>query len=83
MINNMDKYTRKIISTINYLAQTRDVDIMMERILTEARKITNADAGSIYKKESNMLQLKYAQNETKQKLAYTGRSHCVVSVSEL
>ncbi len=67
MLNNMDKYTRKIISTINYLAQTQDVDIMMERILTEARKITNADAGSIYKKESNMLQLNYAQNETKQK----------------
>jgi len=66
-MNKLSKYTEKIIATINFLAQIQDVDILMEKILTEARKITNADAGSIYKKEGNMLYLKYAQNDTKQR----------------
>ncbi len=66
-IPSLNEYTSEIISTINFLAQTQDVDILMERILTEARKIANADAGSIYKREDNLLILKYAQNDTKQR----------------
>ncbi len=66
-IPSLNEYTSEIISTINFLSQTQDVDILMERILTEARKIANADAGSIYKREDNLLILKYAQNDTKQK----------------
>ncbi len=64
---HLNQYVGEIVSTINFLAQTQDVDILMERILTEARKIANADAGSIYKREEGFLILKYAQNDTKQK----------------
>ncbi|WP_461834337.1 HD domain-containing phosphohydrolase [Desulfothermus sp.] len=63
----LNKYCHEILSTINFIAQIQDVDLLLERILTEARRLTNADAGSIYKKESNFLHLKYAQNETREK----------------
>lgn len=67
MDNLLNKYCPEILSTINLLAQVQDVDLLLEKILTEARRLTNADAGSIYQKDSNYLYLKYAQNETKEK----------------
>jgi HD-GYP domain-containing protein (c-di-GMP phosphodiesterase class II) len=45
----------------------QDLDILLERILTEARRILNADAGSIYIVEGDKLEIKYSQNESKQK----------------
>ena len=33
------------------LNQVKDLDILMEQILTEARRVVNADAGSIYIRE--------------------------------
>ncbi len=56
-----------ILNISNLLVKIKDVDLLLERILLEARKITNADAGSIYKVEGGKLRLKYAQNDTKQK----------------
>ncbi len=67
MESYLNKYSKEIISTINFLAQTQDADILLERILTEARRLSNADAGSIYTREGDTLCLKYAQNETLQK----------------
>lgn len=67
MKNGFSGCGHSMVATIKYLSQTQDVDILLERILTEARKLTNADAGSIYKKEFDRLHLKYAQNETKEK----------------
>jgi response regulator RpfG family c-di-GMP phosphodiesterase len=48
------------------LSRVQDLDIMMERILTEARRFVNADAGSIYIKENNFLRFTYTQNDTLQ-----------------
>lgn len=62
------------------LLEIHDIDILLENILTGARKIANADAGSIYEYDSreNKLWIRYSQNDTKQKalapgekLAYT------------
>jgi len=60
------------------LGQSKDLDILMEHILTEARRFVNADAGSIYLKDQETLIFSYAQNDTLQqrlppgeKLAYT------------
>jgi HD-GYP domain-containing protein (c-di-GMP phosphodiesterase class II) len=68
------------------LNQIQDLDILLERILKEARGVAYADAGSIYIKETEMtageqtewLVIKYAQNDTQQqrlppghKLLYT------------
>jgi HD-GYP domain-containing protein (c-di-GMP phosphodiesterase class II) len=66
------KYITRIDSELN---QIQDVDILLERILLEARKVVHADAGSIYVKDTvrekagayNQLLIKYAQNDTTQK----------------
>lgn len=56
-----------IIETETLLHNIQDVDILLEQILTEARKVVNADAGSIYVAENNMLSIRYAQNDTLRK----------------
>lgn len=42
----------------------QDLDILMERILTEARDFVDADAGSIYIRENDTLRFTYTQNDT-------------------
>ena len=46
------------------LSEIRDVDILLEEILTQARAILCADAGSIYIREENQLVINHAQNDT-------------------
>lgn len=46
------------------LNQIQDLDLLMERILTVARRFVNADAGSIYIRDKGMLHFTYTQNET-------------------
>ena len=63
---------KAIIETDLELNKIQDFDILLERILLEARKVVNADAGSIYVKEveiengvnAEKLAIKYAQNDT-------------------
>ena len=50
----------------NDLNHVKDIDILMERLLTEARRIANADAGSIYIRDDDKLKFSYCQNETQQ-----------------
>jgi HD-GYP domain-containing protein (c-di-GMP phosphodiesterase class II) len=49
------------------LNEVRDLDILMELVLADARRFVNADAGSIYIKEEDTLQFSYTQNDTLQK----------------
>ena len=49
------------------LNQIKDLDILMEHILRQARFFANADAGSIYIREDKRLIFSYTQNETLQK----------------
>jgi HD-GYP domain-containing protein (c-di-GMP phosphodiesterase class II) len=49
------------------LNKIQDLDILLEHILTEARHITKADAGTIYMRDKDELIFKQAQNDTKQK----------------
>ena len=63
---------KSIIELDSELNKIQDLDILLERILLEARKVVNADAGSIYIKQANVdgdsiiekLSIKYAQNDT-------------------
>jgi HD-GYP domain-containing protein (c-di-GMP phosphodiesterase class II) len=48
------------------LNQVQDLDILMERILTEARRFVSADAGSIYIRDQQRLRFTYTQNDTLQ-----------------
>lgn len=61
--------THKLASIIELsleLNQVKDLDILLDRILTEARAFVNADAGSIYIREHDNLKFSYTQNETLQ-----------------
>jgi len=49
------------------LNQIHDLDILLERILYQARRVVHADAGSIYIRENDILHFTYTQNETLQK----------------
>ena len=73
-----DDKLQRIIEIERQLGEIQDVDVLLERILTETRRIVNADAGSIYVKEGNRLRIKYGQNDTQlkelapgEKLPYT------------
>ena len=53
--------------------EVKDLDLLLERILTNARKFCNADAGSIYLKENSELKFSITQNETLQKRLEPGK----------
>ena len=63
-ISTRDDKLQKIIEIERQLGEIQDVDVLLERILTETRRIVNADAGSIYVAEGNKLKIKYGQNDT-------------------
>ncbi len=42
----------------------KDIDILLERILYESRRLVNADAGSIYLVAGNKLEFSYVQNDS-------------------
>src|SRR5512144_1384821 len=55
------------------LTEIKDVDVLLERILREARSLVSADAGSIYIKEGDKLKFSYTQNDTQQKKLPPGK----------
>jgi hypothetical protein len=57
------------------MANIKDIDILLEKILTEARSLFHADAGSIYIKEGDHLNFSYAQNETLRARLGEGKSY--------
>lgn len=46
------------------IAEVKDLDVLLDKILTEARGIVNADAGSIYIRDGQSLRFSHTQNET-------------------
>ncbi len=72
MLNEKQKLT-KIIKLGVELTEVKDVDVLLERILREARKLVSADAGSIYVREGDKLKFSYTQNDTMQKRLQPGK----------
>ena len=77
MLKRKEKLNRLIQFGVE-ISEIADLDLLLEKVLTEARHLVNADAGSIYIKEGNYLKFSYAQNDTLQaklepgkKLIYT------------
>ena len=64
---------RKIIDLGSEIAQIKDIDLLLEKVLFEARGIVNCDAGSIYVREGEELIFRYAQNDTMQRQLPPGR----------
>ena len=65
------------------LKDIKDVDVLLERILTGARNFVNADAGSIYEfdAQSDLLSIRYSQNNTLQQRLKTGEKLPYISFS--
>lgn len=61
---NSDSRLMKILELDKDLNRIQDLDVLLERILTTARGVVNADAGSIYIVEDCQLAIKYSQNDT-------------------
>ncbi|MCK5032564.1 MAG: HD domain-containing protein [Calditrichia bacterium] len=55
------------------ISQIKDLDILLEKVLTEAKKLVDADAGSLYIIEDNKLKFSYSQNDTLVKKLTKGR----------
>ena len=64
---------KRVIALGQMMTEMKDTDMLMERILTEARKLSNCDAGSIYKCEGKELLFSYTQNDTQQKALPLGK----------
>ncbi|MBU1239909.1 GAF domain-containing protein, partial [Myxococcota bacterium] len=52
-----------ILEITEELNQLQDIDTILDRILLESRKITNAEAGSIFLKENGVLHFRYVHND--------------------
>jgi len=66
-LDSVIKITREIL-------QIQDLDVLLERMLTESRKFTHADAGSIYIiEEGGKLKFSYTQNTTLQRKLPPGK----------
>ncbi|HEX2964396.1 MAG TPA: GAF domain-containing protein, partial [Syntrophorhabdaceae bacterium] len=64
---------QEILDIDTEVMRIKDIDILLEKLLTRARDFTDADAGSIYIKENNTLRFKYTQNETEEKRLPPGK----------
>jgi len=66
MLSEKEKF--ELITQISLdLNEVKDIDLLLDRILTNARKFFNADAGSIYLTAGDDLKFSFTQNSTLQK----------------
>lgn len=72
-VSEMLQKMHRVLGLQNEIARIRDIDLLLEKILGEARSFTRADAGSIYIREGNHLKFSYTQNDTLQALLPQGR----------
>jgi HD-GYP domain-containing protein (c-di-GMP phosphodiesterase class II) len=79
--NTREQKLQRIIETEKMLNEIQDVDVLLERLLTEARGIVRADAGSIYVIEGKNLKIKYAQNDTQMRELAPGEKMPYVAFS--
>ncbi|WP_457566297.1 GAF and HD-GYP domain-containing protein [Caldithrix abyssi] len=66
----MLSHTQKLNRLVEFgleISHVADLDLLLEKVLSEARFLFNADAGSIYIKEGEKLRFTISQNETLQK----------------
>ena len=54
----------KILQVMEKLSQIKDVHALLAEVLLQARRLTRADAGSMYLIENNVLNFSYIQNDT-------------------
>jgi len=72
-MKHQESKLKKIFNVGLEISQIKDIDLLLEKILGEARAFTRCDAGSIYVKEGDCLRFSYAQNDTLQRQLLPGR----------
>jgi HD-GYP domain-containing protein (c-di-GMP phosphodiesterase class II) len=63
-IGNAGEILAEIIQLNEQLNQLKDLDAILDRILTEVRRLTRADAGTIFLVEEGKLKFSYVHNDT-------------------
>ena len=72
-MQSQNEKLHKILNLGNEISQIKDIDFLLEKVLSEARAFTNCDAGSIYVREGDSLKFSYAQNNTMQQQLPPGK----------
>ncbi|MBN2469043.1 MAG: HD domain-containing protein [Deltaproteobacteria bacterium] len=72
MLNEKEKL-EEIIRLGNEVTEIKDLDLLLEKILSKAREIVRADAGSIYVRDEDRLNFTHSQNETLSKKLPPGK----------
>ncbi|PIE66757.1 MAG: phosphohydrolase [Deltaproteobacteria bacterium] len=80
MLNEKQKLDTLMMLGIE-LNRIHDLDILLERVLKRACQFVNADAGSIYIREGNHLNVAHSQNTTLEKRLPAGKKLIYVSFS--
>lgn len=83
MNNNSKDYNkilRELFEITEKLNHLKDIDSLLDNILYEARKFTNADSGSIFLKEGDSLEFRYVQNDTIAKIDETNNKYIYSNV---
>ena len=80
-VRQKEQKLQRILELEKSLEEIQDIDVLLERILTETRAIVRADAGSIYEIEDDRLRIKYAQNDTQLKKLKPGEKLPYLSFS--
>ena len=65
--DSQDNTLNRLLTIIEQFGHIKDLDALLDRVLLEARKLTNADAGSIFLVDStdpNLLNFSYIHNDT-------------------
>ncbi|MBF0209414.1 MAG: HD domain-containing protein [Desulfamplus sp.] len=65
---NTDDRLTELLKINDELNHIKDIDSLLDAILYETRRLTNADAGSIFLIENRMLNFSYVQNDTLKKM---------------
>lgn|GEM_PF-179440 len=79
-VSKQQERLKSITQVDESLNQIQDIDILIERILAEARVLTRCDAGSVMLREGDDLVLSFVQNDTLAKRLEQGKSLIVKSL---
>jgi HD-GYP domain-containing protein (c-di-GMP phosphodiesterase class II) len=78
-LNNQADTCSQLLNIMEELYHLKDLDALLDAVLLQARRLTNADAGSIYLVDNNVLNFSFIHNDSlfssiRSKYIYTGHT---------
>lgn len=77
---SVEEMQRQLFKITEKLNRISDLDFMLEQVLSSARMLTNADAGTIYLVEDDYLRFAYTQNDTFMKKTYLNKKQIYLDI---